>query len=251
MEWFTLYKNGLAHLVRLTRRFACCDLCSADVYTPGRADSIEKQSLLCRNCFNDLPLFNQQLVHGDLLQWPAIYHALPNISFDHLFSLAPYTAPFDTWLVEFKYQGRFELAAFFARLLARQWQAVIPDSAHAPVELVLSVPVHIKRWQTRGYNQAHLIAQAFAQQLILPYMPLALVRMKQNSSQVGKTGGARRKNLGNAFVLKQGLPTGIKHVILVDDVLTTGSTASEITRLLKKAGVETVTIVTVCLSLAR
>jgi predicted amidophosphoribosyltransferase len=68
---------------------------------------------------------------------------------------------------------------------------------------------------------------------------------------MGKTGSQRRKNLANAFQVQGTTVNQIKHVLLVDDVVTTGSTASEISKVLKESGIETVTVVTVCLALPK
>jgi ComF family protein len=198
---------------------------------------------------NDLPYFNQSLISGNLLSWPAVHRALPNIHFEHLFALSPYIYPFNRWLAQIKYLGRFELANLFSTLLYAQWQASLINQVITPIDIVLSVPLHIKKWQVRGYNQAHLIAKSFADELSLPYDENLVIRVKNNDSQLGKTGSQRRKNLANAFALQGKLASHVKHVLLVDDVVTTGTTANEISKLLKQAGVETVTLVTVCLAL--
>jgi len=238
-----LLKQGLFNI-------SCCDLCGEDVGNVVLANKALEQSLLCQHCLDDLPLFNLDLLQSNLLSWPAIYRALPNIHFDYLISLTPYISPVDHWLKQFKYQGRFELSSLFSALLANilieQW----PTTAKAP-DLVLSVPLHVSKWQVRGYNQAHLIAEKLSKSMHLPYLPSALIRIKKNTSQVGKTGAQRRKNLCNAFALVSQLPVKVKHILLVDDVITTGSTASEISELLKNAGIEKVTLVTVCLSLPK
>jgi len=246
MEWLALskLKNNWQSQIqiyyqRILLTFAQCDLC-------GR--TTQQQTLICSTCLADLPLFNQKMIKGDLLNWPAVNKSLPSIQFDHLFCLSPYLAPFNHWLSQFKYQGHFELASLFASLLAKQWQETHSTSS---VDLVLSVPLHISKWQLRGYNQAHLIAKPFSQLLHLPYYGSALVRIKENTSQVGQTGSQRRNNLANAFDLHHPLPEEVKHVMLIDDVLTTGSTASEISKLLKCKGVERVTVVTVCLTLPK
>jgi ComF family protein len=186
----------------------------------------------------------------NLLSWPAIYRALPDIHFDYLISLTPYISPVDHWLKQFKYQGRFELSSLFSALLANTLTAQWSTTEKA-ADLVLSVPLHTSKWQVRGYNQAHLIAEKLSKSIHLPYFPSALRRIKKNTSQVGKTGVQRRKNLRNAFALVSQLPAHVKHILLVDDVVTTGSTASEISELLKDAGIEKVTLVTVCLSLPK
>lgn len=224
---------------RILLIFSQCDLCG---------NATRSQTLICSSCLADLPLFKHKLTQGDLLNWPAINKGLPGIHFDHLFCLSPYLSPFNHWITQFKYQGRFELATVFASLLAKQWQEIHSVSS---VNLILSVPLHISKWQKRGYNQAHLIAEQFSQLLQLPYQGTTLIRVKKNVSQVGQTGIQRRNNLENAFILRQPIPKEIKHVILIDDVLTTGSTASEISKLLKRNGVKTVTVVTVCLTLPK
>jgi ComF family protein len=246
MEWQDLSKlknnwqshiNALYQYILLT--FSECDLCN---------NPTEQQALICSTCLADLPLFKQKIVQGDLLNWPAVNKGLPRIHFDHLFCLSPYLTPFNQWLPQFKYQGRFELASLFASLLAKKWQEA---SSTPPIDLILSVPLHISKWQQRGYNQAHLIAKPFSQMLQLPYDGSALIRIKKNTSQVGQTGVQRRNNLANAFALRYPLAAEVKHVMVIDDVITTGSTTSEISKLLKGNGVERVTIVTVCLTLPK
>lgn len=246
MEWLALSKvknNWQLQVQNYYQRaliaLSQCDLCG---------NSTQQQALICSACLADLPLFKQEVIQGDLLNWPAVNKSLPNIHFDHLFCLSPYLAPFNHWLPQFKYQGRFELASLFASLLAEQWQETHSTSS---VDLVLSVPLHISKWQMRGYNQAHLIAKPFSKLLQLPYQASALARISKNTSQVGQTGKQRRKNLANAFILNQPITENVKHVLLIDDVLTTGSTASEISKLLKSVGIEKVTVVTVGLTLPK
>ena len=254
MQWMQYRKQLLQLRMKLTQVFkaiGCCDLCSENLSETPFNNKLNKSSLLCQHCLADLPRFNLEHINGNLLSWPAIYHALPDIHFDYLLSLSPYTSPFEHWLSQFKYQGRFELAYLFSSLLSEQWKVAVAMNNRLKPDLILSVPLHPSKWQVRGYNQAHLLAKNFAKKVQLPYSPLTLIRVKKSTSQVGKTGSQRRKNLHNAFALTATLPAQVKHVLLVDDVVTTGSTASEISKLLKNNGVETVTLVTVCLSLPK
>ena len=215
-----------------------CDLCGC----PCR-----QYSLLCQTCASDLPFFKTADIRGDLLNWPAVNRALPDIAFDHLVALSPYQWPLSSWLKQLKYQGRFELAPLLGQLLADYWLTHISPYLEQQPELVLAVPLHFSKWQLRGYNQAHLIAETFAGKLGYPYRATALSREKKTASQVGQGGSARRKNLRRAFAVKaQMLP---QHVLLIDDVITTGSTASEISAQLKKQGVLKITVAAVCLAL--
>lgn len=249
MAWKLDVNTFKRYYTQILKNISCCDLCGANVNSSYLLGHSLSQALVCQSCVNDLPYFNQSLIAGNLLSWPAVHRALPNIHFEHLFALSPYIYPFNKWLAQMKYLGRFELANLFSTLLYAQWQASLINQTITPIDTVLSVPLHIKKWQVRGYNQAHLIAKLFANELSLPYDENLVIRVKNNESQMGKTGSQRRKNLADAFALQGKLASHVKHVLLVDDVVTTGTTASEISKLLKQAGVETVTLVTVCLAL--
>lgn len=223
-------------------RLSTCDLCGANC---------QQHALLCKYCFKDLSLFNSTLIMGDLLNWPAINKALPNVSFDHLMCLAPYTWPFTQWMSQLKYQGRFEIANLFAHMLSDYWLKNRLQLKNNPPQLILSVPLHIKKWQSRGFNQAHLIAKIFSKSIDIPYSDKALERILHTKDQVGKSGSVRRKNLKNAFSFNAQYGELPEHVCLIDDVVTTGSTANEICQLLKTNGVTKVTLLSVCLSLPK
>jgi ComF family protein len=235
-SWHQLYLFYQRNIIKI----GGCDLCGG---------SCQQFNLICQACYTDLPNFNFKHIQGDLLNWPAINKGLGKIHFDHLLCLAPYLPPFTQWMPQFKYQGRFELAQLFANMLTQQYLILSREYNIADPDLVLSVPLHISKWQKRGYNQAHLIAKSFTKTLSLPYNHQAIIRKNDTDSQVGKTGKERRKNLQNSFEIDQNIKRLPSHVALIDDVVTTGATANEITRLLKKAGVKKVTLIAVCLTL--
>jgi ComF family protein len=241
-EQLTLFKIQLS----------CCDLCGG---------CCQSQPMICEYCFADLPLFDIQALHGDLLSWPSINKILPKREFDHLIAVSPYQWPIDLWIRQLKYQGRFELVDLLSTLLFQQWQHALklinnkPESTKSPC--LLSVPIHPKKWQKRGFNQAHLLAEKFARKANILYLPNALRRISNDLSQAGQTGNTRRKNLRHAFELSVNLFSNPKyqpidlpeHVLLLDDVMTTGSTCNEICRLLKQNGVKKITVISLCLSL--
>ena len=271
MKWLLFKSNDKCNILSkvlvkikiLFYRVSCCCLCGENIRTDcasrgGKnaspealispiADEEFTPDLVCAYCLKNLPLFQQSIIYSDLLMWPAIHRGLPNIVFDHLFSLSPYLPPFTHWLAQLKYQGKFEIARFFAEMLSDRWHKSYKGSTP---DLMLSVPLHLSKWQKRGYNQAHLIAKDFAVKTQIKYLPNAIERIKDNASQMGRTGSQRRKNLKRTFKINSDF-TGVKHILLLDDVVTTGTTASEISRLLKGVGVEKVTLVTVCLTLPK
>jgi len=115
-------------------------------------------------------------------------------------------------------------------------------------ELCVAVPVHYKRLRRRGYNQSAVLADALCELTGVPVVQDALVRVHHKRSQVGHGRVARMGNVAGAFAVStvgRKVLRG-KRVLLIDDVLTTGSTAIECARVLHKAGVESVVLLTAC-----
>ena len=113
------------------------------------------------------------------------------------------------------------------------------DSKPLP-EVLLPVPLHRKRLLDRGYNQAFEIAQALSRLLDIPVNTRALSRIRDTDSQSGLSAYQREKNILKAFAYDASTP--YSHVAVIDDIVTTGSTANEITKTLRRAGVRRVEI---------
>lgn len=245
MEWdLTRYYRAIINkkhqqLMYLPTQLSCCLLCK---------QACQSQPLLCDYCQADLPLFDIDKVANNLLNWPAVNKLFPKRNFDQLICLAPYIWPFDQWLKQLKYQQQFELANLLANLLTKHFKQLTEFDNE---RTLMCVPVHIKKWQQRGFNQAHLIARAFAEKAKLAYSSDSIKRLTFQHSQVGLTGAQRRNNLAKAFKVNlsnqsEKLP---ERVILFDDVITTGATVNSICKLLKQQGVKHITILTVAISL--
>jgi ComF family protein len=117
--------------------------------------------------------------------------------------------------------------------------------AGAAQDVCVPVPTSAQRIRERGYNQAGLLAAAFARRTGRECLP-ALARTAASASQTGLQPVKRRANVAGAFRLDPVLARrlGNAHVILIDDVLTTGATAVECTRILEAGGVRCVTLIT-------
>lgn len=118
------------------------------------------------------------------------------------------------------------------------WLVEVLATYHLQVQAVTAVPVsRFRKWQ-RGFNQAELLGRGVARILKLPYQEI-LLRTKNTRTQVGQSKGERVANLQGAFAVRHGstLPTS---VLLVDDVMTTGTTLEQCARTLKESGVERV-----------
>lgn len=130
-----------------------------------------------------------------------------------------------------KFHGRLSCGRLLGQYLA---QALQERQAERP-ELILPVPLHRTRLQDRGYNQAVEIAREVGHALRIPVDPARCVRKLATPPQTGLEQRERRRNLRGAFDLSRPVRAG--HVAVLDDVVTTGSTVTELTRLLKRAGV--------------
>lgn len=110
-------------------------------------------------------------------------------------------------------------------------------------DALLPVPIHPRRLRERGYNQALELARPVARTLGLPLLPHALRRLRATSPQMTLPEAARAANVRGAFAVHGPLPA---HVVLVDDVLTTGATTGELARTLKAAGCARVEVWCAC-----
>jgi len=135
------------------------------------------------------------------------------------------------------------LAQALTDLLATQISKHYEGNNKPLPNLIIPVPLHHKRELERGYNQSNLLALALTERLHIPLAQTTLFRILETPSQAGLTRKQRKKNLARAFACSE---IREKHIALVDDVVTTGSTVTEITKTLKQAGAETVDIWCIC-----
>ncbi len=111
-------------------------------------------------------------------------------------------------------------------------------------DCVAAVPLHWRRRWRRGFNQSELLARALARRTGIPFAP-ALRRLRATETQAGLSNTARRRNVTAAFRCKLPLAVRGKRVLLIDDVMTTGSTGAACALALKRAGAVRVALLTV------
>jgi competence protein ComFC len=138
---------------------------------------------------------------------------------------------------EFKYGRQIHL-----RHLVAQWlRAALDDERLRGIsfDLLVPVPLHAARRRERGFNQASLLAELLSAQTSIRAKPL-LERIRYTTTQTALDRSERMENLHNAFRLRKNANVRGLRVLLIDDVLTTGSTLSECARVLKRAGATSV-----------
>jgi ComF family protein len=111
------------------------------------------------------------------------------------------------------------------------------------VDTVVPVPLYEKRLRQREYNQSALLAKYLAESLGVSVLLNCLVKIRDTAPQVGLRSKDRRKNIKNAFAVTQREQIEGKNIMLVDDVVTTGATIRECSRVLKKAGADNIYVI--------
>lgn len=173
---------------------------------------------LCASCTRALPL-------------ASITPMLPNL--DDLLALFRYQPPISQWMMRYKFQGDLSFSRFFAHSFIEKMSALKkrPD-------LLLPVPLYPKRLRERGFNQALEIAKPIAKHFSIPLEAHACIKIKHTPPQSTLSRAARLKNLKNTFALSKTLDA--QHVAIIDDVITTGSTITQIANLLRTCGIKTI-----------
>lgn len=219
----------IAHLLPGT-----CLLCAAD----------SSGSLLCPACESDLPKLPNQLCPqcsmettlgercGACLKEPP--------AFARTIALFRYEFPVDRLIQALKYGHQLPLATWFGRLLSEKITAAEHD-------LILPLPLHPSRLQSRGFNQSGEIARTISQTLHIPINTNCLSRTRATAPQTTLPLKERARNVRGAFESFSDLSG--KRVLLVDDVMTTGSTLRECARILKLHGAAQITLLVVARAL--
>jgi ComF family protein len=153
------------------------------------------------------------------------------------FERAVRLGPYDGLLREMILRLKHPTGQMLADLLGDLWaEQAGPKLRALGAEVVIPVPLHWWRRFARGYNQSEALARALAHHLSLPCRSGWLRRVRNTPQQTRQTPAGRRENVKNAFRARPRAALRGKTVLLVDDVLTTGSTCSEAARALRAAG---------------
>ncbi len=152
-----------------------------------------------------------------------------------------YAGPAVSLVKSYKFGGEFFVGPRLLKgLLRRGW---LPEDVERPSG-VLPVPLHPRRRRERGYDQALLLGRVLSRHFESPLLRRALVRARYTSRQTGLPMRRREDNVRGAFEVRRPESVRDRRLLLVDDVMTTGSTADECAKALKRSGAEEVQVLT-------
>ena len=189
---------------------------------------------LCRSCLDDIPLtyFWSYSENGAMETVGGrchVYNAAALFFYRH-------NSGYCEIVRRFKYGGDTALGLWAAHLLG---DCLAKGGLYAGVQAVVPVPLHWRKRFIRGFNQAEIVARGVARRLgDLPVAPDLLRRRRYTATQTRKGAEQRGSNVSGAFALNKReaerlRSAGVRHILLVDDVVTTGATISECVRLLE------------------
>ena len=161
-------------------------------------------------------------------------------------SIFPYHGVTENALQLVKKEGRTEFVRFFAKQMKESQLGFLKRMAP---ECIVPVPLHPSKQRVRGFNQAELLAEALGKEMGIPVRNL-LKKVKKTKDQKSLSKNERLKNVKSAFMVDhEELDTRIPYsVLLLDDVITTGSTLSACAGVLKAGGVERVSFISACVA---
>jgi len=196
---------------------------------------------LCPACQDSLPWAESQCARCALPLSATAVEALCGRcqttppAFEVCLSPFRYQTPLDHLLQGLKFNGRLAQARLLGELMA-DWLGAVMES---PPDQLIPVPLHTERLRARGFNQAIELARPIARRLALPLSPHSVRRILPTPPQSDLSRKQRLKNIRGAFEVVQPMSG---HVAIIDDVMTTGSTADELAKALLRAGAERVDV---------
>ena len=161
-------------------------------------------------------------------------------SFKKARSIAFYDGYIRELLYDYKYRKKLAYSSIFSELIIDNFP---PDLDH--FDVVIPVPLHIKRLREREYNQSAIIACEISKKIDCDYNPFVLSKTNNTVPQVDFKDLSKRKgNVRDSFIVRDSSKVKNKEVLLVDDVFTTGSTSNECSKALLKSGASGVQVLT-------
>jgi len=210
------------------------DLCCACGCLLYRAEKA-----VCTFCLYDLPYTDHHLYADNKTArklWGRIpFHAA--MAFLHFRK----AGPVQELIHQLKYRNRQDLGLLLGRMLGER---LLKAPLYQGLDCILPVPLHRKKEKLRGYNQSLCIAKGIAEVLGIPVLEKDLIRSIATSSQTQKSRYKRYENMKDVFEVKQEAQLLGLHVLLVDDVITTGATIEACAIVLQQAGISRLSIAT-------
>ncbi|MDQ6471281.1 ComF family protein [Flavobacterium sp. LHD-80] len=208
-----------------------------------RSVLMTNETVLCTNCRHELPLTQYHLDSEN----EAVKKFYGKVEIEHASALLYFIKKgiVQELIHNLKYKGHEEIGTVLGNWYAEDLKELQLEN---PFEVVIPVPLHPKKFKERGYNQVTAFAKAISKNLNLTFEDAVLYRKKYSKTQSKKNLLGRSENIESLFDVKFSEENHNKHFLIVDDVLTTGSTLEACAKALLKIPGAKISIV--CMAMA-
>jgi ComF family protein len=182
-------------------------------------DLSRRTQVLCLRCLDEIPLTNFHLHAGNPVE-KIFWGRVPIIAATS-YTYFTKDSMMQKLLHGLKYEGKKETGIFFGRKIG---SALTQSNRFGDLDAIIPVPLHPKKEYKRGYNQAEKIAEGISETTHLPVLASALQRIGLSETQTHKSRSERWNNIAGVFAVPNEVAVRGKHLLLVDDVITTGAT---------------------------
>lgn len=182
-------------------------------------DLFGREEVLCLQCIDKLPTTNFHL-HANNPVEKIFWGRLPLVSASsHLYFTK--NSLLQHLLHAFKYKSAVEIGLYFGRCMGRNF---LQSNRFNSIDALIPLPLHPRKEKIRGYNQATVLCEGIAEIIKVPVVKSAVIKPRSTQTQTHKDRLGRWQNIEGKFFLADAAPIANKHVVLVDDVVTTGAT---------------------------
>ena len=198
--------------------FGCSDILS------------DNEHLICTSCRHNLPLTNYHINNIDTLK--KVFYGRVHIENATALLLFEKKGIVQQLLHQLKYKGQENIGAFLGKWLGHELAAI---ENYQAIDIVIPVPLHKRKQRKRGFNQAAKFGVEIAAALGAEYVDNVLIKITNTKTQVFKSRKARWQQNTTTFTLENSARIANKHILLVDDIVTTGATVESCVNVLNLA----------------
>ncbi len=188
-----------------------CQICGSELYI--------NQNILCTSCVNELPITNFHLDNDNPVE-KVFYGRIPIVNATSLLIFKKKSGV-QKLIHNLKYRGHQEIGIYLGNWLGEE---LAKTATYQNVDMVIPVPLHKKKLRKRGFNQVEAFGRKIALALNVPYIDDVLQKTSYSNTQTLKSRLARWGNIEESFVLVNSEKIKNKHLLLIDDLITTGAT---------------------------
>ena len=203
-----------------------CPLCSR---------SIDDEGPLCSLCLENLLKDFQVTCYHNKAHFKYLEET---ICFDKVLACWTFTPQIETLIHIVKYQQGRKLGKVLGRIAGERIQEQFPNLSG---NVIVPVPLHFVRRRERGYNQSEILSRGIAEIIPIPIRTNVLIRKKHTQTQTLLSAKERQENVQEAFLVRDGKSIMNRHVVLIDDIVTTGATMQQCAKAMIQAGAASVT----------